>query len=331
MSFAQKVAAVALRSGLDRLVQHSWKGVLIFNYHRIGTPTTCDDPDLYSCSVDDFERHVALLSSRFEIVPAGAADLDLERPGRRVAITVDDGYKDMRLAADVLTARGVPGTFFICTGFLDRPHAAWWDEIAWLMRPPTPRTLPPAPWLPEGMVAGGRSDDEVRREVTAAYKRHAGDEGERFLHWLADATGRERNISCGANQWLTWDDVRGLRDAGLAIGGHTVSHPVLAGISVERQREEIVGSLRRLREETGSPVDLFSYPVGDRASFSTDTIDLLAESGVRRAFSFYGGVNSGGADRWDFRRVGVFRTYTVDMIAAMAAMPGIFASPKRYE
>jgi len=60
---------------------------------------------------------------------------------RRLAITVDDGYRDQLQAAEVLRSLGVPGSFFICTGFIDEPHHAWWDEIAWLTSGPPTRDL----------------------------------------------------------------------------------------------------------------------------------------------------------------------------------------------
>lgn len=325
MSRTQALGALLSRSRLDRLARLSWRGLLIFNYHRIGTPTEHDDPDIFSCTAADLDRHVALLADRFEIVAAGAADLDAERPARRVAITVDDGYADMAVAADVLRRRGVPGTFFVTTGFVDRPRPAWWDEIAWLTRPPVPRALPASRWLPDGLDTAGRPPEEVRRTVTGAYKQRAGDAGEAFLDHLADVTGRERlaDGAAAGDRWLTWDGVRALRDAGMEIGAHTVTHPVLATLSEERQRAEIAGSLERLRAELGTPVDTFSYPVGARTSFDDRTRGLLADLGVRRAYSFYGGTNDRSPDPHDIRRVGVYWSHTPEAIAAIAAVPAL--------
>lgn len=328
-SKTQKFSAALHRSGLDRLAQLSWRGLLILNYHRIGSPTDRDDPDLFSCTLDDLDRQVRLLGDRFELVAAGAVDLDLERPARRVAITVDDGYRDQLLAARVLESHRVPGTFFICTGYVDDPRPAWWDEIAWLLRDPLPE-LPAAPWLPGGAPAGG-AVQEVRRSVNAAYKRTAGDEGEALLDRLAEVAGRSRLPVEGAvEQWMGWDDVRALRAAGMEVGAHTVTHPVLATLSELRQREEIEGSLVRLRAELQEQVDTFSYPVGARASFDHSTVGLLRELGVRRAFSFYGGINRGAVDRHDVRRAGVFQAHDPAVVVAMASLPAVLASPRRH-
>lgn len=331
MTRTDQAARLLCTTGLDRLARLSWRGLLILNYHRIGSPREHDDPDLFSATVEAFDEQVRLLADRFEIVPAGAADLDAARPARRVAITLDDGYRDQAAAAQVLARHGVVGSFFVCTGFVDRTHHAWWDEIAWLTAATPARELPPSRWLPGGLPAGG-SAAVRRRAVNAAFKKYAGDEGEGFLDWLAGHTGRARRpAEQAAADWMTWDDVRSLRDAGMEVGGHTVTHPVLATLDADRQRAEIAGSLRRLTEELGVAVDTFAYPVGSRASFDDRTLDALRELGVRRAYSFCGGINPPGHDRpFDVRRAGIFGDHTSAVVRAMAAIPGVLASPRRH-
>ncbi|GAA1861136.1 polysaccharide deacetylase family protein [Pseudonocardia ailaonensis] len=329
MAVTRNLSTVLVRSGLDRLVSRTWRGLLILNYHRIGTPAPGADPDLYSCGTEDFERQLDLLAERFEIVPAGSADLTATRPARRIAITVDDGYADQLGAARALAARGLPGTFFVCTGFVDEPHHAWWDEIAGLLEGPLPAALPASPWG-EAITLAGRERQEVRRQVNGLYKQRAADRGEEFLDWLAAAVGRARpDRASAAKDWMSWDDVRTIRDLGMEIGAHTVSHPVLATLDEERQRAEIAGSVERLEEEVGG-IDLFSYPVGARSSFDAVTTRLATEIGIRRSFSFYGGTNDGGCCAHDVRRAGVFLPHTPEVVVAMATVPGVLASPARH-
>ncbi|WP_219416019.1 polysaccharide deacetylase family protein [Pseudonocardia nigra] len=332
VSRTERLARLLTRSGLDRLARMSWRGLLILNYHRIGVPGELDDPDLFSATPEDFEAQVRLLADRFEIVPAGTADLDAETPARRIAITVDDGYRDMTVAAEILSAHGVPGSFFICTGFIDEPHHAWWDEIAWLTAQPIARDLPASEWLPHGLPVHGRGPAEVRRALTAAYKQRAGERGEDFLDWLARCVGRARpDAERATEQWLTWEAVRSLERAGMEIGGHSVTHPVLANLNPQQQHREIGESVRRLRDELAGPVDTFAYPVGSRAAFDRHTKDALADLGIRRAFSFCGGVNRARrSERYDVRRAGVFRDHSPAVVGAIAAVPGVLASPRQY-
>ncbi len=332
VSRTERFARLLCTSRLDRLARLSWRGLLILNYHRIGAPGEFDDPDMFSATVDEFDQQVALLAGRFEIVPAGTTELDASRPARRIAITVDDGYADQLQVAEVLRSHGVVGSFFICTGFLDERHNAWWDEIAWLTSGSRVRDLPASRWLPDGLPVTGRSADEVRRAVNGAYKQHAGEAGGEFLEWLSARTGRPRlPAQHAADQWMRWDDVRGLLAGGMEIGGHSVTHPVLATLDPARQRAEIETSVQRLRTELAAPVETFAYPVGSRASFDIHTRAVLAEVGIRRAFSFCGGVNHPHqTDRYDVQRAGVFRNHSSTVVQAMAALPTVLASSRRY-
>lgn len=330
MSRTAQLATLLHRTRLDRVAALSWRGLLVLNYHRLGRATEAEDPDLYSCTPEEFAEHVALLADRFEIVAAGSADWRTGGPARRVAITVDDGYADQCQAADILAAHGVPGTFFVTTGFVDEPRHAWWDEIAWLTREPV--ELPASPWLPDGLPATDRN--RFRKAVNAAYKARAAQNGEEFLDALAGWTGRPRLATeQAADSWMSWDDVRKLRRLGMEVGAHSVSHPILATLSAERQAAEITGSVARLRAELDETVDLFAYPVGARVSFDDTTRELMAAAGIRRAFSFYGGVNgrTGPQDRFDIARAGVFTGHTPAVVAAMSALPRILCPPARHD
>ncbi|MBM3290001.1 MAG: polysaccharide deacetylase family protein, partial [Candidatus Hydrogenedentes bacterium] len=43
-------------------------------------------------------------------------------------------------------------------------------------------------------------------------------------------------------QLMTWDEARELHAAGIAIGGHTMTHPRLSHLTADEQRREIIGS-----------------------------------------------------------------------------------------
>jgi len=107
--------------------------LLVLNYHRIGDPdATPYDRGLFSARQDAFAEQVAHLARSCDVIsPADIETIRRERHGRFVLVTFDDGYRDnYELAVPVFASRGVPATFFVCTGYIDRPHLAWWDEIA---------------------------------------------------------------------------------------------------------------------------------------------------------------------------------------------------------
>ena len=80
-----------------------------------------------------FAQHLAAIGMA-RLVPELVSDIDLERPGRHVLLTFDDGGKSALYVSDELSRRGWKGHFFIVTSligtrtFLDR------DEIRYIRR-----------------------------------------------------------------------------------------------------------------------------------------------------------------------------------------------------
>jgi peptidoglycan/xylan/chitin deacetylase (PgdA/CDA1 family) len=60
-----------------------------------------------------------------------------------------------------------------------------------------------------------------------------------------------------------WDELRSLDPALVAIGSHTLTHPILTMLSAQEVEEEICGSRELLEKRLGRPAELFCYPNGD--------------------------------------------------------------------
>lgn len=68
----------------------------------------------------------------------------------------------------------------------------------------------------------------------------------------------------GRKGYLTWEEVREMRDSGLvSFGSHTVDHVLLTQVSPKRGEREIVLSKQLLEDRIGVPVTTFSYPLGN--------------------------------------------------------------------
>jgi peptidoglycan/xylan/chitin deacetylase (PgdA/CDA1 family) len=115
---------------------------------------------------------------------------------------------------------------------------------------------------------------------------------------------------------MTWDEVRELSAMGIAIGGHSLTHPRLSHLSPERQREEIVGSCRKIAEELGQPVRYFAYPYGTSADYDDTSVALTKEAGCDVACSNRYGYNVAGCDRYTLRRIWIDATDTLETFAA---------------
>lgn len=303
----------------------------MFTYHRVGDGESQPwDRRLWSATAEALDEQFETLVRHTDVVgPADITDAMRRGVGRRVLLTFDDGYRDnYDIAFPVLRRHGLRATFFLVTGFVDAPAAAWWDEIAWMVRKATRMSLAAG----ENGHAGSLSllpDDHgtTIASLVRHYKTLPDAQGERFLAWLADTTGSGRCSRADIEDlWMTWDMAREMRSAGMWIGGHTVTHPVLSRLSPERQREEIGTCGRRLVEELGEPMRWFAYPVGARDAFNATTQAIARECGVELAFSFYGG--RGHPLHWnplDTPRINVDSAYGPRLIEATICLPQIFA------
>lgn len=319
-------------SGVASLLTRArvWNGLVCLTYHRIGSAPNEFDPALWSASDAEFDAQMDHVRRHFDVVTADDLDEVTRRPrGRHVMVTFDDGYRDnYDVALPILCSHGVRATFFIATGFIDTPHVSWWDELAWMVQRTTRTTLDGGHWLPGPLTVDRTDYTTVIRRLLTRYKELGEDETPAFLDHVGEVTGSGRYTAAPPEtMWMTWAMVRELRRAGMAIGGHTVHHPVLARLAPHRQLAEITESLDRIEQETGARPRAFSYPVGDPTAFNATTRACLATAGVRYAFGFSGGFENDIA-RWrplDLRRVAVETDVTRPQFQSMLALPQLFA------
>src|SRR5690606_3050624 len=145
-------ARMLSRTGLGRLFAALMpsSGILILNYHRIGDGSASPyDRELFSADAEAFDAQVARLARDCDVISPADIESVAGRRGRHVLLTFDDGYLDnYDTAFPILRRHGVQATFFIATGYIDRPRLPWWDEIAWLLRSTAAARLDLRPWLP---------------------------------------------------------------------------------------------------------------------------------------------------------------------------------------
>jgi peptidoglycan/xylan/chitin deacetylase (PgdA/CDA1 family) len=317
-----------LRQFLGRVLPY--KGVLVLNYHRVTDGIEPGfDAGLWSADPDSFRNQIRFCKSHLEMItPDDLTRVAALGRGRYGMITFDDGYRDnYEVAFSILKAEGVPATFFVSTGFVDDPRVPWWDDISWMVQTSQKNRLELPEWLLAPVPCEEREREAATRTLLRAYKALPVEAYDGYLCAIADATQTGRcPASMGDRLWMTWDMLREMRAAGMVVGGHTVTHPVLARGDSEGQRDEIFGCAARLAEELGEPVRHFSYPVGRQWAFNSETRECLRQANVEWAFSNFGGVNRFNRwDQYDMRRVGIERFFTADWFKAIVSLPRFFA------
>lgn len=95
-------------------------GNRVLIYHAFGTKLP---HDTYGISIQPnlFEEHIKYIKERFTIVPITDSTFDTSTDNT-VSISIDDGYKDNLIAAEILEKYNVPFTLYVSTGLTNQPN-----------------------------------------------------------------------------------------------------------------------------------------------------------------------------------------------------------------
>ncbi|HET8814095.1 MAG TPA: polysaccharide deacetylase family protein [Solirubrobacterales bacterium] len=133
----------------------------------------------------------------------------------------------------------------------------------------------------------------------------------------------------GGEPVASWDEVRELAAAGVAIGSHTRHHHRLTQLTPDERDAELTDSLADLRENVPEASPVLAYPNGDH---DDAVCRAAAEAGYELAFTTDKGRNSAGTDPYRLRRVSV---HGADGVLAVLwkvltgeALPGWWPRPR---
>lgn len=106
----------------------------------------------------------------------------------------------------------------------------------------------------------------------------------------------------GQPGYLTWEQIRALRQQQIEIGSHTVNHVALRELSPNERLPELRDSKLALEKQLGSPVEFLAYPFG---SYDKELFALLKQLEYRGACTGLPGLNSGVDSPYALRRINV--------------------------
>lgn len=291
---------IAIRSLPLFLRTNAKQRLSILIFHRVlpaHDPLRPDEP-----TVDEFDWQMRLLREYFNPLPLTegverllAGDL----PANAICVTFDDGYSDNETyALPILKKYGVPATVFVSTGFLNGGRM-WNDTIIEMLRH---HKQPELDLREIGLGCYRVSSNTLRLRAIASIIQEI-----RHLH--PEVRGRltaeieKQGGNLPIDLMMTDDQVRNLPINGVAIGAHTVTHPILASISIEAARQEILGSKTYLENLVQAPVDVFAYPNGrPEKDYRAEHRELVRELGFKTAVSTHWGVSVQQSDRLQLPR-----------------------------
>jgi len=285
----------------------SARGLAVVTYHGV-LPEGYEpiDPafDGNLITSETLRRQLRLLKQHYNIISPD--DLlawregRLELPSRAVLLTCDDGLLNcLTDMLPVLQAEDVRCLFFVTGASAeDARTMLWYEELfLLLLRAPAGQFK-----IEQGRISIGgelasknarralwwdtvkrlsQVDAETRVSILHAVRTQLNSEGPREFE-QNPASGRRFGL-------LTRDDLRQLADAGMTIGAHTLSHPVLSQLPLELARTEIATSRAALAAILQKRVWAFAYPFGDVQSVNPEVLAMPESAGFAAAFLNYGG------------------------------------------
>ena len=87
--------------------------------------------------------------------------------------------------------------------------------------------------------------------------------------------------------YMSWEEIRTLRDHGVTIGSQTKSHPHMYKLNKEKIIEELSISNKRFIDEIGSSPKIFAYPYGE---YNLEVLKQVKQHGFVAAFGQHSGV-----------------------------------------
>jgi peptidoglycan/xylan/chitin deacetylase (PgdA/CDA1 family) len=248
-----------------------------------------------------FDEVCASIKSWFNVLPLDLAVSHLKSgslPARAACITFDDGYADNHdVAMPILLRHGLPATFFISTGFLNGGRM-WNDTVIEAVRLSRASSLDLGELGSHAIFSPSEKSVAIKA-IIAKIKYLPIPERLETAQTIAD----EAQVNPPNNLMMTSAQVKTLRGAGMQIGAHTLTHPILASLDDSDARTEIRGSKEFLENLLEERIGLFAYPNGKPGQdYLESHVTMVKDLGFDAAVSTRPGVSSLESDVFQLAR-----------------------------
>lgn len=283
-------------------------------YHYV-RPSDPELPYFRHLHVEDFKKQLDYFAKHYGFLSKAEFLRSLETgvPKVGVILTFDDGFRDhYEYVWPCLRERGLWGIFYIPTGVYHNGEMLDVHRVHVLLGKYGGKVIFDAlkSIVSERMLSHGH----VKEFRTLTYQGQKNDDYtnivKRTLNYFISYEYRKPILDELVREFLpdervltsrfymSAEEIRQLAAAGMIIGSHTVSHPVMSKLSREEQEKEISESFKFLDLITGGlTVKTFCYPYGGFYSFNQDTEELLKDSGCLFSFN----VESRDVDGFDLK------------------------------
>jgi peptidoglycan/xylan/chitin deacetylase (PgdA/CDA1 family) len=290
-----------------------------------------------------FRRQIRLLKARYTVISPEEMLLWSEKkfvlPPRAVLLTCDDGLlNNLTEMLPVLEEERVRCLFFVTGASCDdEPATLWYEELFLLLlrAPAGPFKISSA----DIEISGTLADRDQRRalwwnsvnqlsQVGVASRKAFLDAARVRLRTDSDAPFPANDLASQRRfRLLNRGELKQLEAAGMTIGAHSMSHPLLSRLPPELARAEMTESRACLEEVLGKRVWAFAYPFGDAHSVTPEILAMAKDAGYEVAFLNWGGGLGAELPAFAIPRIHV--TASMDLAELEAHVAGFYSSLQR--
>lgn len=250
-----------------------------------------------------FDQQMQLLADNFNVLPLTEAIERLYKgslPPRSACITFDDGYTDnLTIGVDILKRHALTATFFLTNGFIDN-GIMWNDIIIEALRNTKKSSLNLEKiGLREYMLETVKDRCNAANHIISDLKYIPSPVRLDRVNQIVDLS----QSKLPDNLMMNPEQIKLLYDSGMEIGGHTVSHPILARIDTKIAQQEIMDNKDYLEGTIKDKVNIFAYPNGKpNQDYTDEHVKLIKRLGFTSAVSTSWGAARTACDRFQLPR-----------------------------
>ena len=205
-----------------------------------------------------------------------------------IAFTLDDGYLDNYTTAYPIFKRNqIPFCIFVATDFPDKRAILWWISIENLILSNNDLQLS------DGSTYICKTNQQkwdtfrlIREKILKLDQRNLHNSlKELFADYQIDWLAPIKEMG------MSWENIKELGKEPLCtIGGHTMSHPSFASLTLDEIKDEIDGGIEKLKSVIDYDIHHFAYPYGSINEDGEREYEYLKLFNFKAVFASFGGA-----------------------------------------
>jgi peptidoglycan/xylan/chitin deacetylase (PgdA/CDA1 family) len=265
------------------------------------------------CFLDEsfFLYQMKYLKRHFEVISLLDA-VERIQSGRidqpTAVITFDDGFQNnYDICFPILHELRLPATIFLATGYINTSDTVWFCKLNRAMAETTRLSLD---WqgarfnlsAPKAKAAASSLIQERLKQLVHPQLLTE-------LNRIVTTLGCDPKcaIEIGSPyRMLSHTAIKEMSASGLIdFGAHTHTHAILSHLSATQRLAEIERSTMVVRELTGRPCELFSYPNGRAQDYDANVVQMLQSCGVSTSVTTSEGPNDCATSVMELKRYAI--------------------------